>query len=274
LWLVVGVVVLLLAWQAVAELIEPHLLLMAGARLRPGPPPLEIPAAGQTRLRLYADPRPHAGKISGVQKGLVWVADGREMIEEGFGFGCPIIEADGHAFLSRHATTDIEEGDGALRLVKRYRIDTIDRPIRLLRRKYAPVATRGTVTFRYDVRPGGLIEVDVDFSDLGRTWQRAFIMNEQGARRFTRYTDDRNTAEGPQIGIWQPTDAGRGCFTSSDGRHRFCVELVDRARLVYGRERYTQRVWRGLYVLSWSGIDIEVDGPRPRFRYRLELEAQ
>lgn len=274
LWLAIAAVVLPLVWLAAAELVEPHFLLKAGAQLRPGPPPLEVPAPGGTSLRLYEDARPHIGKISGVQKGLVWVADGEELIEEGFGFGCPIIESAGRAHLSREATTELEQRDGAVRLVKRYRIDTVDRPVRIFRRKYAPVPTRGMVAFRYDVHPGGTIKVEVDFTGLEGAWQKAFVMNEQGARHFTRYTDGQRTVEGAAIGIWQPTDAAGGCFASADGRHRFCVETHDPAKQVYGRERYTQRVWRGLYVLSWSGVDLELDGPRERFRYRITLEAR
>jgi len=46
-------------------------------------------------LRLHSDTRPHVGKIAGLQKGLVWVQAGQTLVEEGYGFGCPIVEYNG-----------------------------------------------------------------------------------------------------------------------------------------------------------------------------------
>jgi hypothetical protein len=274
----------IVAWRLVAELIEPHLLLL----LQPRAPFLEVPAVAGTNLRLYSDTRPHVGKISGLQKGLVWVRNGRLLVEEGYGFGTPIVEYDGLAYLSRHAETQILELADGVRLIKRYQMDTVDTPIQFLRRKYRPVPSIGTITFQYDVRPEGVIDVAIDLSQLNVDWARVYLMNEQGARRFTRYQDARGTVlEREEIGIWDSTaefsgpacfSASRGADLSKDATIRFCVEPAGNgeeppAMVYYGRERYNQYNWRGIYYLSWAGVDLALDAPQSAYRYRITLEA-
>jgi hypothetical protein len=271
----VGIVLalLLLGWKLVAELIEPHLFLWFGAH----EPFLEVPAVSGTSLRLYSDTRPHVGKVAGLQKGLAWVREGRLLIEEGYGFGCPIIEWDGMAYLSRHAETEIVQHAEGTRLVKRYEIDTVDTPIQLLRRKYRRVPSLGHVAFEYDVDPEGAIDVEVDFSGLRVPWTHAYVMNEQGAHRFIHYTDVTGRAlSGEAIGIWEPAEGfiQRACFESRDRQLRFCVEAQPPATVYYGRERYQQVNWRGTYRLSWAGVDIELPGPRDVYRYRVILAVQ
>jgi hypothetical protein len=101
-------------------------------------------------------------------------------------------------------------------------------------------------------------------------------MNEQGANRFAEYWDTLGRRlEADQIGIWEPSDLSpqRACFGDRDSRLSFCVEPIDPAVVYYGRERYNQYNWRGIYYLSWSGIDLQVEGPRETYRYRILLEA-
>jgi hypothetical protein len=277
-WLALAALGALILWQGAAEIIEPYYLLY----LRSGPEPVEAATAGGTVLRLYADTRPHVGKITGLQKGLVWVQGGQLLVEEGYGFGCPILEVNGQAYVSRHAEVEVSSRGEATRLSKRYTMDTIDTPIRFLRRKYRPVPSLGVVTFHYDIRPDGIIDVGVDFSGVKAEWSRAYLMNEQGARRFTHYWDTNGTRlEAVEIGIWEPaeTPPSRACFASNasgsaDGSPlRFCVEPGEPTTVYYGRERYNQYNWRGIYTLSWSGIDLEVEGPRQNYAYRIVLEA-
>ncbi|MBN1641590.1 MAG: hypothetical protein JXA09_10165 [Anaerolineae bacterium] len=271
-WVLIALIAPILAWRLTAELIEPHLLLWLG----PHAPYLEAPAIAGTTLRLYADTRPHVGKIAGLQKGLVWVRGGRPLVEEGYGFGCPIVVYDGLAYLSRHAEIEMAPTTVGTRFVKRYAIDTADTPIQFLRRKYRPVPSLGEVVYTYDVHPGGMIDVVVDLSGLTVDWARVYLMNEQGAQRFPHYYDTLGRAlSGDEIGIWEPSAAfiARGCFESPDRDLRFCVEAQPPATVYYGRERYRQYNWRGTYYLSWSGVDIELEAPRERYAYRITLEA-
>ncbi len=267
-----ALVLLVIAWQAVAELVEPQWTLLLG-HLFPGQEPIEVLTTGGTLLRLYPDARPHVGKIAGLQKGLVWVVKGRELIEEGYGLGAPIIEMDGVAYNARQASISIARQGEAILLTKHFVMDTYDSPSRLLQRKYRPVSPIGVVCYRYIIQPDGVIEVEVDFSGLWH-WDNAYLMNEQGANWFPSYCDSSGARlEGVSLGGWQTTAAARACFMSKDGRLAFCVEPGAGETMYFGRERYLQYNWRGFYYLSWSGVDIKVKGPRPLYRYRIILSA-
>jgi hypothetical protein len=135
------------------------------------------------------------------------------------------------------------------------------------------------VVVRYDVHPDGIIDVEVDFSGLKRAWNKAYLMNEQGAHFFTRYRDsDGRQVGASELGIWHQASPppARACFDGSKVRLSFCVQVEEPVNLAvyYGRERYNQYNWRGIYYLAWSGVDIEIGGSRPSYRYRIVLEAQ
>jgi len=264
----------LLAWLILAEIIEPHWTLGPAAVIFPRPIPLEFPATDSTMLRLYADPRPHVGKITGLQKGLVWVAEGRELIEEGYGFGCPILQMRGKGYNSRHSETEIISTSPHVRLVKRYTIDTLDTPIQFLRRKYQSVPALGVVDVYYDLRPQGIIDIEVDFRGVESPWDRAYLMNEQGASHFRYYRDENGRRRPPQdLGIWALGTSKQACFETEDGYYAFCVQPGPADAVYFGREQYCQYNWRGIYSLSWAGIDVVVDGPRDSYRYRVVLLA-
>ena len=277
-WLARGIGLCLgaiLVWQAVAEAIEPYYTRPLLSLLRARPSPVEVSAVGATLLRAYADSRPHVGKITGLQKGLVWVADGVELVEEGYGLGCPLLLVDGLAYASRSAVVSSStDGDGQY-IVKRFSMDTVDTPISLLRRKYRPVPTIGDVVFRYGLSSPGTIDVHVDLSGISAPWQRAYLMNEQGAHRFTSYWDSDGLAlSADELSIWRSTSAQEGCFRSRDARLSFCVRRGESGSLYHGRERYLQYNWRGVFYLSWSGVDIEIEAPRTSYRYEITLESR
>ncbi len=274
LWFTLLILLLMVVvWQATAEIIEPTYSLYIAGFFRPESSRFEVPTIGGTALRLYADPRPHIGKIASLQKGLVWVWNDLELIEEGYGFGCPLIVYRGQTYTSRHAGVALERRGDVIRLIKRYAIDTVDTPIQPLKQKYQPVLELGYVSCIYDIHPNGVIDVTVDLVELGPHWDKAYLMNEQGAHWFTRYIDDTQELGPESLSIWEPIAEHRACFQSERASLSFCVEVPDDATLYRGRERYMQRNWRGLYYLSWSGIDVEIEGPRPTFHYRLVLGA-
>jgi hypothetical protein len=262
-------VFLLLSFFIVKETREPHLWLFVDDILHPKPPPVTRSLASGLAARLYSDTRPHTGKVARLQKGMVLVVDGRERVEEGFGFGLPIIEVAGQAYLSRSATVE-EVGD---RLIKRFAMDTMDTPSGFLRRKYEPVDSIGTVTISYTVGTED-IEVVVDFSGMEVPWDVAYVMNEQGARAFTRYEEPGLAVEGEDLGRWQPTTASEGCIIAGDETLRFCVETGQAVPRYYGRERYKQYYWVGVYSLSWAGIDLVLEPADSPFRYRVTVDRQ
>jgi hypothetical protein len=260
-------VALLAFFLIVKESREPYLSLFADDVLYPKPEPYALPLSPGLDVRLYTDTRPHVGKIARLQKGLVLVYDGREWIEEGFGFGLPLIEANGQAYLSRSASVE----RAGKTLVKRYQMDTVDTPSGFLRRKYLPVTSIGTVAVSYTLQTGYLT-VAVDLSGLEAGWDKAYIMNEQGARFFTRYEEPGLVVAGEDLGQWQPTMAQQSCMVADDNSLRFCVKTGGEITKFYGRERYNQYYWVGVYSLSWAGIDIELSAPASQLEYSISVQ--
>ncbi len=256
----------------VRELYAPHLTLIIWNTLR-AREPLSVPLDDALMLRLYDDTRPHVGKIAALQKGLVLVADGTSLVEEGFGFGAPIVQVGDVTYLSRRANTNLTEASGRVTLIKAYTIDVADRPTRFLRKKYQDVAPLGSVVFSYTLRPPSTVYVAVDLTGLEADWKRVYLMNEQGARAFPRYRDAAGRVrEASDVGIWEESVAPFGCWEAPARDVRFCVEAPSGQPGFVGRERYLQYNWLGAYALSWSGIDLELEAPCEIFTYTLRLE--
>jgi len=262
-------ILLVLAFLLLREIQEPYLWLSVDDRLDPKPDPQTLSLSDDMAVRLYSDTRPHTGKVARLQKGLILEVDGSEMVEEGFGFGLPLVEVEGQAYLSRSASVR-REGNT---LIKQYTMDTMDTPSGFLRRKYEPVPSIGTVVVSYTVGADA-IHMMVDLSGLETGWDRAYVMNEQGARTFTRYHEPGLEVGGDQFGKWQPTTARVGCIVAGNDSVQFCVETENEGPRYYGRERYNQYYWIGMYALSWAGIDLELAPPENRFEYRIRVERR
>ena len=262
-------------WFVAKEAIEPHWTVRLRALLFPGAPPVTLPLADGLTLSAYADARPHVGKIARIQKGLVLAQDGRELIEEGYGFGAPIVVSGGRPYLSQ--TAEVSASDGGRQIVKRFAIDTEDTWTELFRRKYRAVEPLGTVVFTYTVSAPGVIDIAADFAGLRVAPELVYLTNEQGARSFTLYTDSagesRYFADVPDSpDKWVPVTASRACWTSEARGLRFCVETPEGQAKYVGRERYFQWRWSGAFSLSWAGVDIELAHPHEVYRYRVTVE--
>lgn len=267
-----------LAWLTLKEAIEPHWTIRLAGVLRAGPPPVELSLGDGLALRLYADTRPHVGKITPLQKGLVLNVDGQEWIEEGYGFGAPIVIYGGHSFVSQHAVVSADPAAGWA--AKRFTLDTEDTWTRPLRRKYRAVPPLGSIVFTYTVAAPGLIEIAADLSGLDAPPDLGYLTNEQGARPFTDYADStgmsrRLDARPDTPDQWVPTTAERACLLAlgwrGTGPLRFCIETPPGQAKYYGRERYLQWRWSGAFLLSWAGADIELAQPTGVYRYRITV---
>ena len=277
LWGVLGAILAVaMTWFLLKEAIEPHWTIRLGELVSPGPPPVTLALGSNLALRVYADTRPHVGKITPLQKGLVLVQDGRELIEEGYGFGTPIVVLGGRSYLSQHA--DVAASPDGRAIVKRFRIDVEDTWTQPFRRKYRAVEPLGSIVFTYTVAGPGILDIAADFAGLRATPDLVYLANEQGARAFTLYSDSsgaqRYFADVPDTpDQWVATTAERTCFTAEARKLRFCVETQPGQAKYVGRERYFQRRWSGLFSLSWAGTDLELTRPQGVYRYRVVVEA-
>lgn len=78
-------------------------------------------------VRLYKDCRPNCLETAQLQKGLVLMLDGRELIEEGIGFGVPVVKYGDKTYFSSSAQVSTDKIGGTSLIKKVYLMDTISR---------------------------------------------------------------------------------------------------------------------------------------------------
>ena len=78
----------------------------------------------RTALRIYPDNRPHCLEISALHKGLIMLHDGYERVEEGAGFGVPIIKYAKTHFPSSAQCLIEKTGSGYV-IVKAFEMDAV-----------------------------------------------------------------------------------------------------------------------------------------------------
>lgn len=88
---------------------------------------LTVNISKNVSFRLYEDTKPHFLEISPLQKGLVLLFGGRELIDEGIGFGVPVIKYEDKTFFSSSATLTIPPCSKGNVFAKSFVIDTISR---------------------------------------------------------------------------------------------------------------------------------------------------
>lgn len=77
-------------------------------------------------FRLYPDCRPCNLEVADLQKGLILTLDGKELVEEGVGFGVPVVKYADKTFFSKSAKASVEEESDTI-VSKSFLIDAVSR---------------------------------------------------------------------------------------------------------------------------------------------------
>jgi hypothetical protein len=254
-------------------------------------------------VRLYPDCRPNYLETSPLHKGLALVYHGRELIEEGVGFGVPVVKYADKTYFPGEAAVSF---DGDCILAKVYALNMVsvkklggagyidDRLYSVLRKnferlylqkklkglfnkvmevrdalkvstEFQMVKPRGTVAVTYNCQPSR-IDVQADFSGLSLDGCREMLMlNEQGSSYFQKYTDSAGeTLMGNQMGAWDRVDAGFASLQSTRGQLRFGLSCRPGALLYRGYEQTRKR-------FSWAGLSYSIQPSCGKFGYTIDL---
>jgi hypothetical protein len=84
-------------------------------------------ASNGVSLRLYPDSRPHCLEIAMLQKGLILLLNGVELVEEGVGFGVPVVKFEDKTYFSSSALMSIHKNNECYTLTKAFALDTVSR---------------------------------------------------------------------------------------------------------------------------------------------------
>lgn len=255
-------------------------------------------------VRVYSDTKPHFGKISELQKGLVLVCSGAEMAGEGTGFGFPVLVYSDETYFSGTSKVRVSRQDDWWLVVKEFTMDRIPRNrfrnIKLENRKartlighisrlyqerprfrfltlkeitkkmqigtsFAMARPVGKVSVTYEIRKP-IIQVKADFRDVEKEkLRKIFMLNEQGATFFHRYFDSQGTKlTDKRIGAWDKVIGEWGSLSASENGFGFQLWKKEDGILRRGRE----------YIkgsLDWAGLDYEVNPSKTRFDYVIEI---
>ena len=88
--------------------------------------PITVPLTDMLSVRLYADSRPHCMETAPLHKGLVLMLDNQEVIEEGMGFGIPVVKYEDKTYFSSSADVSVQKSRPIL-IRKTFVLDTISR---------------------------------------------------------------------------------------------------------------------------------------------------
>jgi hypothetical protein len=88
---------------------------------------LTIDLNDRLSVRAYFDCRPHCMETAPLQKGLVLMLDDKELIEEGIGFGVPVVKYEDKTYFSALAKLSMQKSRSSRILRKTYLLDAVSR---------------------------------------------------------------------------------------------------------------------------------------------------
>ena len=130
---------------------------------------------------------------------------------------------------------------------------------------FVKTAAVGKVAVTYEIS-NSFVNVKVDFHDLRKVRpQKIFILNEQNAKFFRRYSDaSKASLVDKQIGAWDVVRSEWACLTNLQGQIGYRLWKVNGSVLRRGRETMNN-------CLDWAGLDYEVAPDSEVFEYRIEI---
>lgn len=267
--------------------------------------PVTVNLNNRLSVRLYRDCRPNCLETAPLQKGLVLMLDGEELIDEGVGFGVPVIKYEDKTYFSSSAVS-IQEASAADCIVKKYSLDTISkkrwrnhylndnfyslfrksferfylknkklspafnklmefRDFAKIKTEFEKVKPRGNVTVSYRCQPTK-IHVNADFSDLNlHGCKEILVLNEQGSTFFNKYSD----SNGLEL-------AGNkiGAWDVVAAHEASLQNLTGQAAFslqAAGGARLFRGWERTKNRFSWAGLSYSLPPNNGVFRYTIEL---
>jgi hypothetical protein len=255
-------------------------------------------------LRVYEDTQPHNLKIANLQKGLVLIYKGHELVGEGTGFGLPVIVCSTQTYFSGTSTVQVAQQENHWIIQKKFMMDRTARnrfrnvtlENRVARDLFAHLARlyQAHPNFRFlrlkgvtkginidtsfiQTRPIGKvivayvidkqeIRVSADFKDLeGGGLEKVFMLNEQGATLFRKYLDAQGALlEDSKIGAWDGIEAEWASLELPNGELGFRLWKKKNSILRRGREYLKDS-------LDWVGLDYELSPETRLFEYSIEI---
>jgi len=263
-----------------------------------------VPISDSVALRAYSCTRPFNLKIADLQKGLIFVNNGAEVVGEGTGFGVPILKYPDETYFSSSSSLHVSKQDTLTIVRKEFHMDAVARNklrnVKLENRKarasinilsnmyqrhghfrflilkdllhtlgvhasFVRVPARGKVTTIYHVQDKS-INVKVDFSLVKKTnLRKIFVLNEQSSLFFRAYSDsDGLRLTDENIGAWEDVKARWARITDYYGKVGFSLMSVNGSFLRRGREYLRD-------LMDWVGLDYEISPNRGIFEYEIGI---
>jgi hypothetical protein len=242
--------------------------------------------------------------IANLQKGLRLVYKGEELTGEGAGFGVPVVSYSNNTFFSGSADLSLMKMGDSTVVKKEFLMDKVQRKeirgLRLENQKLratwrfldklyqshhrlqsivsTDMAKRMGIRFSFiNADPVGKVVVTyrigsnrinakADFSLLRKDGlRRIFLLNEQGAKFFRRYSDSSDSSiTDNDIGAWRNVDAKVARITDEQGKIGFELSKKKDSKLYVGREVVDGSA-------DWIGLDYELDHSHDAFEYEIRI---
>jgi len=263
-----------------------------------------MPISKALSLRLYADTRPRRQLIARLQKGLILVSNGMELVGEGIGLGVPAVRHRDRTYFPGASTLEIRRTRTHTTAVKKFtlnlnsertlrniRIETetirtlrrsLDRlymthkHLRLLmienllrrtgvKRDFVQTEPVGSAAVTYKITQQH-IKVRAEFKLPERGgFQKIYLLNEQGSKHFRKYSDSTGKVLfDKDIGAWETVNADWACVQSVEDDLGFRLWKLKEATLYRGRESLKD-------IFDWTGLDYEAHPKKTCLEYDIEL---